>query len=121
MKKNQKSFLKGKKAQLEILWNAFIQIFFVIVIAGFFIFFISSNTKPEFMEQKVLVKEVAMLIDSSQPNTTIEIASPYIINFDFQNQTVSVEKYTYSFFNTKFRMYQEGELPNIKYRLIFED
>ena len=90
-------FFRDKKADSPLL-NIIFQLLAVAFILVSLIFFINTSSKREFIEQKNLVKTLALAIDESPSGATIEVLSNSEIALDPANQNISVGKYSYSFF-----------------------
>ncbi len=60
----------NKKGQ-ELLYNAIFSIIIVLVVAGALFLFISGKATGKLIAAQVVAKQVAMLVDASQPETEI--------------------------------------------------
>lgn len=65
--------MKGKKGDMEQLQSFIIYIVFVLVIFIILLAFIRNSASGKLVQQQVLAKEIALLIDASEPGTELAI------------------------------------------------
>jgi hypothetical protein len=108
----QIKLLEGKKAQTKLL-NVIFQIIAALFLLISLLVFIDASSKKEFIEQRNLVKELALTINYAASGTTIKLTSPFDIALDKTNQTIAVGSYyKYSFFRKKVELRQELSDPS---------
>jgi len=108
----QTKLLEDKKAQTKLL-NVIFQIIAAIFLLVSLLIFIDSSSKKEFIEQRNLVRELALTVDYAASGTTIKLTSPFDIILDKTNQAISVGKYyKYSFFRKKVELIPDSSDPS---------
>jgi hypothetical protein len=76
--------MKGKKGDMEQTYSFIIYAFFVFVIFLVLLRFITNSASGVLVQQQVLAKEIALLIDASEPGTELTIEKG--------NFTISISK-----------------------------
>jgi len=117
--KNKLHVIKSKRGDSELLMREIGFLIFVVIIAAILIAFIYIQSKGDAMKEQNLVKQIALLIDSSEPGImlTINIEKMSLVKIDSEKKEIFVKaserslgkKYPY-FNNNKIESVTRGEM-----------